>query len=248
MEQEKIGKFIAKLRKEKGLTQDELGEKLSINGKTVSKWETGRTLPDISLLKSISDILGITVTELLTGEVLEKEGNSEKINDITDKAINKYVMSYKKKIGIIIGLLVLFILSIFAIYFYFENYYNYKLYVFSSDNKDFSVDAILIQNVENSVLTINSLSYIDTLRGTEAEIKTSDVKVEVYSDNQLISSKEKSLDKETYLGEILSGMNISVYSMKKDEEKVHVNPDNIYLIISYDSKKEDSTIFIHLKQ
>ena len=98
MEQEKIGKFIAKLRKEKGLTQDELGEKLSINGKTVSKWETGRTLPDISLLKSISDILGITVTELLTGEVLEKEGNSEKINDITDKAINKYVMSYKKKI------------------------------------------------------------------------------------------------------------------------------------------------------
>ena len=120
--------------------------------------------------------------------------------------------------------------------------------MFSSDNKDFSVDAILIQNVENSVLTINSLSYIDTLRGTEAEIKTSDVKVEVYSDNQLISSKEKSLDKETYLGEILSGMNISVYSMKKDEEKVHVNPDNIYLIISYDSKKEDSTIFIHLKQ
>ena len=55
LEQEKIGKFIAKLRKEKGLTQDELGEKLSINGKTVSKWETGRTLPDISLLKSISD-------------------------------------------------------------------------------------------------------------------------------------------------------------------------------------------------
>ena len=39
-----------------------------------------------------------------------------------------------------------------------------------------------------------------------------------------------------------------ISDMKKDEEKVHVNPDNIYLIISYDSKKEDSTIFIHLKQ
>lgn len=62
------GAMIRKLREEKGLTQDELAAKLHVSGKTVSKWETGQGLPDISLLEPIAMALGISVIELFSGE------------------------------------------------------------------------------------------------------------------------------------------------------------------------------------
>ena len=68
MNQEKIGKFISELRKEKNLTQDQLGEKLNINGKSISKWETGTNMPDISNLVMLSKIFNVSVNELLNGE------------------------------------------------------------------------------------------------------------------------------------------------------------------------------------
>lgn len=66
----KFGTFIAELRKEKGLTQKELAEKLFISDKAVSKWETGQSMPDITLLRPLSEILGVTTTELLEGKRL----------------------------------------------------------------------------------------------------------------------------------------------------------------------------------
>ena len=69
----KIGKFIAKCRKDKNLTQLQLAEKLSITDRAVSKWENGRSLPDSSIMLNLCNALGITVNELLAGERLEKE-------------------------------------------------------------------------------------------------------------------------------------------------------------------------------
>lgn len=80
MDQLKIGKFIAQMRKEKGLTQRELADKLFISDKTVSKWECGNGLPEISLMMPLCEILGITVNELLTGKRLassEYQQNAE---------------------------------------------------------------------------------------------------------------------------------------------------------------------------
>lgn len=68
MEQEMIGKFISACRKEKGLTQMQLAEKLNITNRAVSKWETGKSMPDVSLMLDLCSILGITVNELLSGE------------------------------------------------------------------------------------------------------------------------------------------------------------------------------------
>lgn len=70
MNQEKTGKFIAKLRKERKLTQREISEKLGISEKTVSKWECGNGLPEVIYMEPLCDILGITVNELLAGEHL----------------------------------------------------------------------------------------------------------------------------------------------------------------------------------
>lgn len=68
MDQEKIGKFIAACRKENGLTQAVLAEKLGITDRAVSKWETGRSMPDASIMLELCEILKINVNELLAGE------------------------------------------------------------------------------------------------------------------------------------------------------------------------------------
>ena len=68
MNQVAIGKFISKKRKEKNLTQEQLAEKLGVSNKTVSKWETGKCMPDYSVVKSLCDELEITVAELMDGE------------------------------------------------------------------------------------------------------------------------------------------------------------------------------------
>ncbi len=71
MDQTKIGKFIAECRKKKKLTQMELAEKLNITDRAVSKWENGRAMPDSSIMLELCNLLGITVNELLSGEVIE---------------------------------------------------------------------------------------------------------------------------------------------------------------------------------
>lgn len=70
---QKFGAFIAMLRKEKGLTQKQLAERLFLSDKAVSKWETGTSLPDTTLLIPLSELLGISVTELLLGERIQSD-------------------------------------------------------------------------------------------------------------------------------------------------------------------------------
>ena len=78
MNQIKIGKFIAECRKKANLTQMQLAEKLNITDRAVSKWETGKTMPDTSIMLELCDILGINVNELLSGERINMENNNEK--------------------------------------------------------------------------------------------------------------------------------------------------------------------------
>lgn len=68
MNQEKIGKFISKCRKEKNMTQEELAEKLNVNVKSISRWENGKNMPDYSVIEILCDTLDINVNELLNGE------------------------------------------------------------------------------------------------------------------------------------------------------------------------------------
>ena len=73
MDQDKTGKFIASLRKEKNMTQEQFAEALGVNSRSVSRWETGRCMPDLSLIEAVSDQLGISVSEFLHGSRMNKE-------------------------------------------------------------------------------------------------------------------------------------------------------------------------------
>lgn len=81
MEQIKIGKFIAELRKNKNMTQEQLGEKLGVSSKTISKWENGRGMPELSTLKPLSEELCVSINEILSGEKIEKEVYQEKLEE-----------------------------------------------------------------------------------------------------------------------------------------------------------------------
>jgi len=79
MDQVKIGRFIAQRRKLAGLTQAQLAEKLAITDRAVSKWETGKSLPDASIMLDLCDILKIKVNDLLSGEVVTVDNYNEKL-------------------------------------------------------------------------------------------------------------------------------------------------------------------------
>ena len=82
MDQRKIGRFIADERKQHKLTQTQLAEKLGITDKAVSKWERGIAMPDSSIMLALCDILEISVNELLSGEKISMENNSQKNEEI----------------------------------------------------------------------------------------------------------------------------------------------------------------------
>lgn len=90
MDNKKIGKFISELRKEQGLNQKELAEKLSVTDKAVSKWETGRGIPDVSILQPLAGVFGVTVSEILNGERMpQQENNDEQL--IKKLKIKRYI-------------------------------------------------------------------------------------------------------------------------------------------------------------
>ncbi len=90
MNREKTGAFISALRKEKGMTQKELASRLYVSDKAVSKWETGQSAPDVSLLVPLADILEVTVTELLLGEraVVEQAVPAEDVEKLVKQTIS----------------------------------------------------------------------------------------------------------------------------------------------------------------
>ena len=91
MDQEKIGKFIAECRKEKKLTQEQLAEKLGVSNRSISRWENGKTMPDISLFEPLCEELNISINELLKGQRL----NDKKPNN---KIFSEVLLDYSKYI------------------------------------------------------------------------------------------------------------------------------------------------------
>ena len=89
MDNEKFGNFIKELRKEKGITQKELGEKLNITDKAISKWERGLSFPDITMLNLLPEFFEVDVSELLNG----KKGSKKDID--IEKVVNEAIEKYK---------------------------------------------------------------------------------------------------------------------------------------------------------
>ena len=121
MDQEKIGKFISSCRKEAGLTQAALADKLGITDRAVSKWETGKSLPDASIMIELCNLLGITVNELLTGEHITmddyKNKAEENLLEMTQKVEKRDKLLLRLELWMIGSVIPLFVgMSLFGSY------------------------------------------------------------------------------------------------------------------------------------
>jgi len=96
MDQKKIGAFLKQLRKEKNLTQEQLAEKMLVSSRTVSRWETGSNMPDISILIELADYYEIDIRELINGE-RKSETMTEETRDVLNQ-VAEYTDAEKKKI------------------------------------------------------------------------------------------------------------------------------------------------------
>ena len=110
MDQTQIGKFIAACRKKQNLTQEQLAEKLGITKNAVSKWERGLCLMDMSLLQPLSKILGVSINEILMGELIENKDIAEKSEENILK-LTELINLKSMKYGII-GLSLCFIVLV----------------------------------------------------------------------------------------------------------------------------------------
>lgn len=168
MDSKKIGGFIAERRKALGMTQLELANKLSITDRAISKWENGRGLPDISLIKPLCDQLEITVNDLLSGEKLQEsqiEAKSE------ENIINTLQLSKKKQknyIKVIVAAILLTFLPIIILFSFFcidiYRMKNNQAVFFSTWGYDYCQPIDLNSEkieiaVEKFVTDINDLDY-----------------------------------------------------------------------------------------
>ena len=104
MDQYKIGRFIAENRKKKNLTQEMLGEKIGVTNKTVSRWETGKYMPDLDTIPPLCEELGISVNELLSGTYLKDDCHKQADENIMDVfAANKKIRRQRQISDILTG-------------------------------------------------------------------------------------------------------------------------------------------------
>lgn len=134
MDQEKIGSFIRELRKENNMTQEQLAEKMGVTDKSISRWENGRTMPDISMLSILANELNCTIPELLNGRKMTKEELielKETINNLIEYESNQQIKNDRKSNKYnIIGCIAL-VLAVF------NNVFGYLNYIFTPNAVEF---------------------------------------------------------------------------------------------------------------
>lgn len=156
MDQEKIGKFILNLRKKNNLTQKEFADKLGVTYQAVSKWETGKNIPDISILKDISKKFNVDINELLGEESHQVKNN-------------------KNVIGVIIVLIVVIGLIIF-IQLNYNDKSNFELKTIESNCEDFDISGSIAYNSNRSSIYISDVNYC----GPNEEIEYDNIECSLY--------------------------------------------------------------------
>ena len=154
MNQENIGKFISKERKNKELTQKELADKLNISEKTVSKWECGKGLPEVSLMQPLCKELDISVNELLNGEKNNKKNKEDICIEYMDYAQKKN----KKKLVCIITMFSIILLLLLLSTYFLNNYGKTTIYELHGHSANFSYsDAILVKSNQKNLLNTGKI-------------------------------------------------------------------------------------------
>lgn len=194
MDQEKIGNFIYDLRKKYNLTQAELANRLHITAQAVSKWENGRGVPDIELLKKLSEEFDVSISELIDGQ--------------KDKG-------KKRKLLFIISILLIIILVVILILFFiFRN--NDNTFNFSSlicNNNSFSINGVIAYNDTKKSVYISNISYCDEILEEPKTTAVECVLYEIVKGEEIEIARYGSLDdvgENAYISEKLANVEFNI--------------------------------------
>ena len=219
MDQNKIGNLIKELRKKDNLTQEKFAEKYGVTYQAVSKWENGKNIPDISLLKQICDDYNINIDDLLKGK-----NNSNK-ND------------RKKVIYIVIGCIILLILVVFLIFH--DDSFTFK--TVSSNCSNFEISGSIAYNKNKSYLYISNIDYCG---GTDNNLYKK-IECLLYEEHGMV---KKQIGNYTYekdssikLNDFLKDVNFSIDNFAK--ECKNIENSNITLEITATDEEDKTTIY-----
>ena len=112
----KTGSFISEMRKDKGLTQKQLADQVGVSDKAVSRWETGKGLPDTSIMPELCNALNININELLSGERLDVEAYSGKAEEIMVSLVKDVQENKKDRKAVVLGLILGFVLLMLGLF------------------------------------------------------------------------------------------------------------------------------------
>lgn len=223
MDNKRIGLFIASVRKEKNMTQKELADKLYISDKAVSKWERGLSMPDIGIIDKLSEILEVSVSEILKGERIDKM-TKNKSDEIVKTSVSFFQKEYfKNKIIFILSIAVISIVALGTI-----------LYVIGS------IDYIRVMNNKKPIFTYHTVDVFNldvNKKGTD--YYGIGYKVSLCNDNNSnymfqLGHKEKQL---CYSSLTCSDSEFGTLEVTDDGKVVNVNNDKTsYKFYFYEDK------------
>ena len=190
-----LGKFIASLRNEKHITQEELAEKLFIDKKKVSRWECGTSTPEFEMLIKLTKILDVSLYELSICKRVKRDKFSKKIiNSFKNiKDYRKYKIKRILQLIVVIALLVFFILT--TIY-TFKNSGSIKIYELISTNENYNIEGNYFITPKNNSLNIYSINYIENEKMKPIINNINECEYGIYQDGQrilLINNKDDKL-------------------------------------------------------
>lgn len=167
MNQEQIGRFIAELRKEKNMTQEQLAEVLEVNVKSISRWENGKTMPDLSMLPILAKELNVEVSELLNGrrmtkeELIELKGTIEQLIKYSQKEVIDKSKVWQLNLRIGWCILVLAILN---------NYIHFLGVIFTPNAEEFVQGLLYGIGISYELICVYNVSHELTLKEKKQQL------------------------------------------------------------------------------
>lgn len=189
----KIGAFIKAQRTELNMTQKDLAEKIGCTDKAISRWETGKGMPDSSFLVPLANILGITVNELLTGEKISEETFTQKSDNNLVEAVQKTETAVKKSKTVKLFLIIALIFCVFSISFLIKTVIdkqNTVTYVgdFGTKNRIAVTELLIDLDSRNSYFSENTVcTDIDIRLDADGNFKSAEIKMNDESMHEYIS-------------------------------------------------------------
>lgn len=221
MDQEKIGKFIKSIRKKYNLTQADLAEKYGVTYQAVSKWETGKNIPDVSLLKQMSKDFNVNIEDLLEGKITSKNKRN-------------------KRLYIFIVVLIILILSMVIMLFDHHNN-NFEFKKLTSSCSNFNISGSIAYNDKKSSIYISNINYC----GGEDNTEYKKIECLLYEQNnnseiKIATSSYKGknpIKLEEYLKDVQ--FNVDNYSKKC----INYKNNSIYLQINATDSNDKTTLY-----